>query len=139
MKPKELFELNGDFVNSPLIATVRNMHKIFCRLQVDYAVVGGVAVARCGSTRTTHDVDILTTSAGWSHIRRQQPDSLETRIDSALDLKTGVEIELAAKDLADLVDLIRSNCEMITAPFINRLHAGVREEVRRISEKVISR
>jgi len=48
-------------------------------------------------------------------------------------------IELAAKDLADIVDLVRSNREKITEQFISRFHPGVREELARIWRKLKNR
>ncbi len=191
MTAKELLELNGNFRQSPLLETIRILHGIFTAQSVDYAVIGGMAVVRSGSARTTHDVDILTTRKGWSRIRNCDPEELETDSESALCRQTGVEIdvlfagddwdmvfplpqpskvseydeelganfitlpdlielkcavymqkknehgiELAAKDLADIVDLVRSNREKITDQFISRFHPGVREELARIWQKL---
>ncbi len=194
MTAKELFELNGDFKRSPLIETLRILHGIFTGQKVDYAVIGGMAVVRSGSVRTTYDVDILTTREGWDRIRGCDPEELETDIDSARCRPTGVEIdvlfagddwdmvlplpqpsdvfefdgelganfislsnllelkcavymqkrkeygiELAAKDLADVVDLLSSNIDVITEPFIAKLHPGIREELSKIRKKVKKR
>jgi hypothetical protein len=191
---KELLEINGDFRQSPLIETIHILHGLFNRYGVDYAVIGGMAVVRSGSARTTHDVDVLTTREGWSHIRDNTPEELETSIDSARCLKTAIEIdvlfagdewdmvlplpqpsdvseyddelggnfislpslielkcavymqkrreygiELAAKDLADVVDLLRSNIDVITDLFIAKLHPKVRDELMRIRQKVRNR
>ena len=194
MTAKKLLELNGNFRKSPLLETIRILHRIFTVQSVDYVVIGGMAVIRSGSVRTTHDVDVLTTRAGWSRIRSCGSEELETDIDSARCRQTGVEIdilfagddwgmvfplpqpsdvseydeelganfislqdllelkcavylqkrneygiELAAKDLADIVDLVRSNREKITDQFVSRLHPGVREELARICRKVKDR
>ena len=194
MTAKELLELNGNFRQSPLIETIRILHRIFTAQSVDYAVIGGMAVVRSGAVRTTHDVDVLTTREGWSRIRSCDPEELETDNDPARCRQTGVEIdvlfagddwdmvfplpqpsdvseydeelganfvslpdllelkcavylrkrnkygiELAAKDLADIVDLIRSNREKITDQFVSRLHPGVQEELARICRKVRDR
>jgi hypothetical protein len=194
MKAIRLFELNGNFRRSPLLETVRALHGILTGQNVEYAVIGGMAVVRSGALRTTHDVDILTTREGWGRIRECDPEELDTDIDSARCRKTGVEIdvlfagddwdmlfplprpsdvseydeelganfiafpkllelkcavymqkrkeygiELAAKDLADVVDLLRSNIDVVTESFIAKLHPGVREELTQIRQKVINK
>jgi hypothetical protein len=194
MKATRLFELNGDFRRSPLIETLRILHRIFTGQKIDYAVIGGMAVVRSGAVRTTHDVDILTTREGWDRIRERDPKELETDIDSARCRPTGVEIdilfagddwdmvfplprpsevfefddeiganfislpnlvelkcavymqkrkeygiELAAKDLADIVDLLSSNIDVITESFIAKLHPAIREELAQIRQKVKKR
>jgi hypothetical protein len=49
MTAGRLLEQNGDFTNSPLIQTVRKLHRLFSFRRMDYAVVGGMAVVRNGN------------------------------------------------------------------------------------------
>jgi len=92
--PRELLETNGDFTNSPLIATARRLHALFASAGVPYAIIGGLAVARSGGFRTTHDVDVLTRREGWETVRRLSRDSLETTADGATDPETSVHVDV---------------------------------------------
>lgn len=191
MTGSEILRRNGDFIRSPLIETVRNLHCLFSSAGVPYAVVGGMAVVRSGAVRTTVDVDILTERAGWERLRRANPEGFELGTDHGVDRATGVDIdvlfpgdewemvipvpepdavkelddevgafyidlvhliewktavymkkraedgiELAAKDLADVVALAENNPASIDADFIGRLHPSVRAEYANIAGKV---
>jgi len=92
MAPEEVLELNGDFKNSPLLATVRRLREAFSSLETSYTVVGGLAVLRNGAPRTTIDVDILTTKEGWELFRRSAPGGFAIKADSAVDERNGVAI-----------------------------------------------
>ena len=46
-------------------------------------------------------------------------------------------IEFAAKDLADVVELIRNNREAITVDFISSINPKISKEFRRICKKVL--
>ena len=94
MAPEEVLELNGDFKDSPLLATVRRLHAAFSSLGSSYAVVGGLAVLRNGAPRTTIDVDILTTKEGWDRFRRSSPGGFSIKTDSAVDERNGVAIDV---------------------------------------------
>ena len=59
MTAKDLLELNGDFRSSPLLDTVRRLHRLFTENRIPYAVIGGLAVIRNGAVRTTIAVDLL--------------------------------------------------------------------------------
>jgi hypothetical protein len=48
-------------------------------------------------------------------------------------------IELAAKDLGDIVELIKHNKDKITDSFIEKLHDGVKKRFKRIFKKVIKK
>jgi hypothetical protein len=192
MTAEEIFRKNGNFENSPLIRTVRNFHDLSQDLDIPYAVIGGMAVVRNGAVRTTVDVDILTTPEGWNRIVDHPPRGLEVFSDHAVDIETGVDIdvlfpgddwemkiplpdpeeireldpslggyfcglrylleiktavfvkkrdedgiEIAAKDLADLVALTENNTDVITGEFIELIHPAVREEYRRIAARVL--
>lgn len=94
MTAEEIFRINGDFENSPLLKTVQNFHALARRLDIPYAVIGGMAVVRNGAVRTTVDVDILTTKEGWKRLRAHKPRGLETSSDHASDTETGVDIDV---------------------------------------------
>lgn len=47
-----------------------------------------------------------------------------------------MEIEIAAKDLADVVALIEKNLPSVTDEFISAMHPETEPEVRRIRSKV---
>ncbi len=158
---------------------------------MSYAIVGGMAVVRNGTVRTTVDVDILTGRDDWEFIRRDVPEGFRVHVDHAFDTETGVEIdvlfpgddwemvipvpepdsirvfddeigafyidlhpliewktavyikkrekdgiEIAAKDLADIVALTEPNIDIVDEQFIESIHPAVREEVRTIAEAV---
>ena len=187
MTAKEVFEINSDFKNSPLLETVRNLHTLFSSLSVPYAVIGGMAVVRSGAVRTTLDVDILITRAGWQKVRDSSPGAISHGVDSAVDSHTAIDIdilfpgnewdmvipmpepeevhvfdedlgawfidllhlielktavfmkkrdedgiEMAAKDLTDIVALIENNRETIDDDFIRDLSPAVRTDFKRI-------
>ena len=43
MKAGDVFALNGDFRESPLIETCKRLHSVFTPLDIPYAIVGGMA------------------------------------------------------------------------------------------------
>ncbi len=191
MTAKELLELNGDFSHSPLVDSLRRIHRLFEENSVAYAVIGGLAVVRSGAARTTSDVDLLTSREGWARVRESDHAGFDTRAEHAVDrtnnvnvdiifhgdewgmvipirdvgeireyddefqcwfidllhlieLKTAVYlkkkaedgIEIASKDLADVVALIQNNLSAITDEFIHSMHPEIRPEVKRIRGKV---
>lgn len=191
MTAEKVFALNGDFKKSPLIKTVKKMHRLFLSNNVPYAIIGGMAVVRSGAVRTTIDVDILTTRAGWEKVRMTRPRDIHCSLDHAVDRSTSVEIdivfsgndwemkmpvpdpesvreyddtlgaffidllhlielktavyikkrdedgiEIAAKDLADIVALTQNNRPVITADFIGGFHPAVREEFGSIVKNI---
>ena len=70
MTAKRILSVNGDFKHSPLMQSLRRVHRLFERHSLSYAVVGGLAVVRHGAVRTTADIDVLTSENGWEEIRR---------------------------------------------------------------------
>jgi hypothetical protein len=191
MTAKELFELNGDGVSSPLIRTARRLHDLFEALGVPYAIIGGVAVARHGAFRTTHDLDVLVPAEGWARVRQSGRQELEFLPTGAKDRVSGVHvdvlhpgdewemliplptpdavsefdqqigarfmdlahllelkcavylakrrddgIEVAAKDLADVVALVKANEQSIDPSMIRNFHPRIRREVERIRRRV---
>jgi hypothetical protein len=185
---------NGDFQESPLLATVRRIHRVFSSMQIPYAVIGGMAVLKNGAARTTIDVDILVDKDCWNRLREIPPEEYDFQTDFAVDLSTGIEIdvlfpgdewemvismpepeeireydegleayfidllhllemktavfikkrdedglEIAAKDLADIVALTEKNAAQIGPEFLDRMQKEVRDEYKRIAEKVLGR
>jgi hypothetical protein len=183
--PRELFEINGDFTSSPLIRTARRLHALFEAAGVPYAIVGGMAVARNGALRTTHDIDILTEREGWARIRASAGDAIETQPDAARDVETNIHVdvlfagddwgmvfplpdpagvseldpalgarfmdllhlvelkcavylarrredglEVAAKDLSDVVELVRHNRDRVSHAAADAMHPAVRRVLR---------
>lgn len=194
MTARQLLELNGDFRRSPLIETARRLHAGFSRAGVDYAIVGGLAVARNGAVRTTQDVDVLTERAGWQRIKQEAGADFDFGVDAATDRQNGVTvdflfggedwdlpfalphpsdvseldaelgarfmdlrhllelkcavylskkaregIELAARDLADVVALLQANRQRIDESLLSSMHTGVNEELRRIWARIRDR
>jgi hypothetical protein len=194
MNPKEYLDMNGSFHESPLVGTLRKLHTILDRQDIPYAVIGGMAVIRCGGHRTTHDIDILIRREDWERVKTSNPQEFECGIDTAVDTRNGIPvnvlfsdddwdmlfllpdpasvgeydesfgayfmrldhllelktavylqklkddgIEFAAKDLADVVELIRNNRGKITPATIDSLHPGVRQELLHIRQRVITR
>jgi hypothetical protein len=191
MTAKKVFEINGNFKSSPLLDAAQKVNRICSKLSIPYAVIGGLAVVRNGAVRTTIDVDILMTKAGWQTIAEASPEGLETGPDHAFDtaneidihilfpgedwemvipipdpetvrewdndlgawfidlvhlieLKTAVflkkrdedGIEIAAKDLGDIVELVKNNLDSIDDTFIGKLSRPVRNEFKRIFDSV---
>ncbi len=185
---------NGDFRESPLIDTVRRIHRVLSSLQVPYAVIGGMAVLKNGAARTTLDVDLLVDKDCWNRLRESPPEEFDLQMDSAVDLSNGIEIdvlfpgddwamvismpdpekvreydvgleayfidllhllemktavfikkrdedglEIAAKDLADIVALTEKNGEKISPEFIDRMRKEVRGEYEKIAKKILKR
>jgi hypothetical protein len=192
MTAKEALRLNGDFLHSPLLETVKRIHGLFNSLHVPYAVIGGLAVLRNGYARTTIDIDILTVKEGWGKITASRPAGFAFEPDAAVDEENGVNVdilfegddwdlafnlpapgdisefdadlqanfssffhtvqlkmavylskrridgpEIAAKDLADVVELTKRNLCRIGPPFIDALHKGVRREYKRIYGRIL--
>ncbi len=186
MTARQLLELNGDFRHSPLIETARRLHAAFSRAGADYAIVGGLAVARNGAVRTTEDVDVLTERARLGEGPAAGGAEFDFGVDKATDRASGVEVdcalrrrglgpsfnlsplcrigarrgargavhgsraplelkcavylskkahegmELAAKDLADVVHLMQANPQRIGEPLFAGAHPAVRDELNRI-------
>lgn len=191
MDAKKVFELNGDFQNSPLLDTARKLHACFSREGIPYTIIGGMAVVRNGAVRTTVDVDVLLQKGDWQRAKAALAEDFTTGVDGAsdrrnnvdvdflfsgedwgmivpmpepgehaefdtvlganfmglrgiLELKTAVYlhkkkedgIELAAKDLADVVALVRANRDSIGPQLLGSLNPAIRKELRRILRRV---
>ena len=191
MTAERLLEINGNFQKSPLLETLRRIDGLFEEYSVIYAVIGGLAVVRNGAVRTTADIDILTSREGWKNIREGKPKNFQMAPDNAVDMSTGVQIdilfdgdewemvipmatpeavneydahlgawfislphllelkiaiylkklsedgiEMAAKDLADVVSLLEKNSHIINDAFIGNIRIEVRDELIRILKKV---
>lgn len=194
MNPVEYLDMNGTFHESPLVDTLRRIHDLLADRDIPYAVIGGMAVIRCGGRRTTHDIDLLMRRQDWEKITASNPKELECGIDTAVDTRNGIPIhvlftdddremvfplpdpvasgeydetfgayfmrldlllelktavylqklkddgiEFAAKDLTDVVELIRNNRGTITPDTIDTMHPGVRQELSRIWKRVMEK
>jgi hypothetical protein len=191
MTAEEVFGLNGDFRNSPLLATARRLHACFSQQGVNYTIIGGLAVVRNGAVRTTVGVDVLVKKEDRQKVRAALSEDFTVGVDSArdrrnkvevdflysgdewgmivpmpapdehsefdgalganfmglrglLELKTAVYlhkkkeegIELAAKDLADVVALVQANLQAVDSRLLASLHPAIRRELQRIARKV---
>lgn len=94
MTAKEVLNLNGDFLQSPLLDTLHRIDAYFSSESVSYAVVGGMAVVRNGAHRTTIDLDILLAKDDWDQITESPPDFLNISGDSAKDINNLVDIDI---------------------------------------------
>ncbi|MBN1524901.1 MAG: hypothetical protein JW904_10480 [Spirochaetales bacterium] len=94
MSPEEVLYINGNFKKSPLLEVIKKLHKAFSEKNVPYAVIGGMAVIRNGGFRTTHDIDILTTQAGWTEVRKILEGEFITGTESAEDKKLGIPVDV---------------------------------------------
>jgi hypothetical protein len=83
----------------PVYRTLRNLARRLTEAQIDYAVVGGMAVAEHGLLRVTQDVDILLTPRGLDRFTEQcqslgyKPAFAGART-TFLDLETRIRIEI---------------------------------------------
>ena len=93
MTAREVLRINGGGgAESPLMTTVRRIHRWLDSHGVAYCVVGGLAVVRNGWVRTTHDVDVLVERSGWESA---PPDAaISVQGDAARDRTTGIDIEI---------------------------------------------
>ena len=64
-------------------------------------------------------------------------DILQIKTAVYLQKKRDEGIELAAKDLGDVVELLKHNRDALTASFYSSLHPVVSKELRRISRRVL--
>jgi hypothetical protein len=99
MTAARILELNGDMTrNSPMMEVVRRIHALCSARELPYCVIGGMAVVRNGYARTTIDVDVLTLKKNWVKELPFDGEIVSTGIDSCLDTKTGVRIDILFAD-----------------------------------------
>lgn len=95
MSAARILQLNGLLTpDAPLFEIVRRIHTLCTSSGLTYCVVGGVAVIRNGYERTTTDVDILLNKPEWARLLPLQGDIVSTGIDSCVDTRTGVTIDV---------------------------------------------
>jgi hypothetical protein len=94
MTAASLLRQNGNFKESPLLETVKKIHRLMSRPDLSYAVIGGLAVIRNGAARTTMDVDILTRRDDWVKLQGYAEERLILELDSGVDRETGVDIDV---------------------------------------------
>lgn len=183
MTAKEVLNLNGDFLQSPLLDTLHRIDAYLSSKSIPYAVVGGMAVVRNGAHRTTIDLDILLGREDWDSITRNPPAFLKIVGDSAKDINNQVDIdilhpgnewemeigerdeamggvfagliplltikcavyrkklkedgiEIAAKDLYDLSELLKARGSEITEADFSGIPASIAATLRDIRRKV---
>jgi hypothetical protein len=189
---RDILHTNGTFTNSPLADTVRRLHAICEKAEVEYALVGGLALTHNGAPRTTMDVDVLVEESGWDALRAEAAGQFTFEQDSATDRANGVPVdflfpgddwhmciplpqpaaireydddlgawfaglqplieiktavylkkraedgmEIAAKDLGDVVELTLRNAPRIDDAFVRALAPAVRRHYRRIRRRVL--
>jgi len=83
----------------PVYRTLRNLARRLTEAQIDYAIVGGMAVAEHGLLRVTQDVDILLTPRGLDRFTKQcqslgYKPAFEGARTTFLDLETRIRIEV---------------------------------------------
>lgn len=59
----------------PFHEVLKALHRWLSRNTIVYTVIGGVAVVRSGSSRTTGDIDLLVRQVEWNRLRETAPDS----------------------------------------------------------------
>jgi len=59
----------------PFHEVLKDLHRWLSRNNVVYTVIGGVAVVRSGSSRTTGDIDLLVRQDEWNRLQETAPDS----------------------------------------------------------------
>jgi len=64
------------------------------------------------------------------------PQVLQLKTAVYLARKRDEGIEVAAKDLGDVVELLRGNSERVTASLLSELHPAVRKELKRLLKKL---
>jgi hypothetical protein len=113
------------------------------RASLDQAFETGADRAK--DRRNGVDVDFLFSGSEWE-ITAEYDERMGANflsLQSVLELKTAVYlqkkseegIEGAAKDLADVVALIRANSETISSGLLDSIHPAIRKELRRIVKK----
>ena len=122
MTAKDLLDLNGDFRSSPLLDTARKLHRLLEQQDIPYVIIGGLSVIRNQAVRTTQDVDLLVRREDWPRIREALAD--------------GFAIEIAAKDLSAVVELLKNNQENLSPEAFSGLHPRIRKELKRIQQKL---
>ena len=115
------------------------------KIELDHAV----------DTETEVEIDVIFPGDDWEMVI-PVPDPEEVKeydrelgaffiaLKPLIELKTAVfmkkrkedGIELAAKDLADIVALTQNNRERITSVFIENMHPAVREQYRKVVENI---
>jgi hypothetical protein len=83
----------------PVYRTMRRLARRLAAARIDYAVVGGMAVAEHGLVRVTQDVDILLTHPGLDEFRERchalgYMPAFEGARKTFVDLETRVRIEI---------------------------------------------
>jgi hypothetical protein len=123
------------------------------RASLDSAFETGIDRAR--DRRNGVEVDFLFSGSEWDMIVPMPDPSVQSEYDKhlganflslqgVLELKTAVYlqkkreegIEVASKDLADVVALIRANSQARSAEFFDSMHPAIRKELRRIAKKL---
>jgi hypothetical protein len=102
MTAKDVLELNGDFCNSPLLDTARKPHRLLMEEQIPYAIIGGLAGIRNGGVNRETGVPVEFLYTGDDRdMTGPLPDPVQQKRDEGM--------EIAAKDLADVVELLKNN------------------------------
>jgi hypothetical protein len=94
VSPKELLALNGDFKDSPLLQALRRFHAFASAKGIPYCVIGGLAVIRNGASRTTTDIDILSSRTDWERGLPLPDGFIPNGADALVDSATGADIDL---------------------------------------------
>ncbi len=91
----------------PFASVVAELHRFLNRRNIVYAVVGGVAVARAGTFRTTGDIDILVRRKEWKQLDNQEGEAFRIGPDWAEHRESAVPVDvLFAGDNWDLPFLL---------------------------------
>ena len=83
----------------PFSSVIRDLHATLQAGGVTYAIIGGVAVARAGSSRTTGDIDLLLRREEWAGVleaplQRGAHRRFELANDGATHKPSGVSIDI---------------------------------------------
>jgi hypothetical protein len=141
--------------------TAHRVHRMLAPKGVEYVIIGGLSVIRNGAVRTTEDIDVLVRRGEWPRIKGLLGDAFRVEGDRAaeydgeleanflslpaiLELKTAVYlqkrrdegIEVAAKDLADVVQLLERNRERLSANALENVHPRIRKELAAIQRRL---
>ena len=91
----------------PFRGVIEELHRFLEDRGVVYAVIGGVAVARAGTFRTTGDIDILVRREAWHHLEESKSGAFRIGPDWAVHRESEVPIDvLFAGDDSDLPFLL---------------------------------
>jgi hypothetical protein len=86
--------MNAPGAEIPFLSLLRELNEALVAAETCYAVIGGVAAARAGGSRTTGDIDVLVDREGWGRFQATPHDNFTVGADWARHNSSGVSIDV---------------------------------------------